>query len=229
MRNIKKLIINILLTLVALGLLAAAVFTALASHVVLSTQERIISARQADLLGTDCILVLGAGVNDGEPSYMLADRLDMAIELYENGASEKLLMSGDHGREEYDEVNVMKDYAVSAGVPSSDVFMDHAGFSTYDSIYRAKEVFQAQRVIIVTQPYHLYRALYIAESLGLEAWGVGAEGEDYAGQGLRDFREQLARVKDYFQCIFKPESRYVGQAIPVSGDGDITNDKPVLG
>lgn len=133
-------------------------------------------------------------------------------------------MSGDHGREGYDEVNAMKQYAMVAGVPSSDVFMDHAGFSTYESMYRAKEIFQAQKVVIVSQEYHLYRAIYIAQALGLDAYGVAADGEDYAGQWQRDAREVLARVKDFFTSIWKPEPTYLGEAIPVSGDGDVTND-----
>ena len=118
----------------------------------------------------------------------------------------------------------MKQYAMDAGVPSSDVFMDHAGFSTYESMYRAKEIFQAQKVVIVSQEYHLYRAIYIAQALGLDAYGVAADGEDYAGQWQRDAREVLARVKDFFTSIWKPEPTYLGEAIPVSGDGDVTND-----
>lgn len=106
---------------------------------------------------------------------MLEDRLKQGIKLYELGASDRLLMSGDHGRKEYDEVNVMKKFAIDAGVPSEHIFMDHAGFSTYESLYRARDIFQADRIIIVTQKYHLYRAMYIAEKLGLEAYGVASD------------------------------------------------------
>lgn len=189
--------------------------------------RRILSAEEAAALGgVDCILVLGCGVrDDGTPSDMLRDRLTRGVALYNQWAAPKLLMSGDHGQEDYDEVNTMKDWAVAQGVPSSDVFMDHAGFSTYESIYRAKEVFQAERVIVVTQRYHLYRALYIAERLGLEAWGVSADYHTYAGQTVRDAREVLARVKDAAMVLFEPEPTYLGQVIPVMGDGDITNDK----
>jgi len=155
---------------------------------------------------------------------MLADRLDVAIDAYKAGGAPKLLMSGDHGRKEYDEVNVMKDYAIAEGVPSEDVFMDHAGFSTYESIYRARDVFLAERVLIVTQGYHLYRALYVARSLGLEAEGVAADLRPYRGQRYYDLREVLARCKDFAMCIFKPLPTYLGEAIPVSGSGDLTND-----
>jgi len=224
MKKTRTLILNIFLALFALGCLGLSVLFALSTHVVLESQSRIVSRETAATLEADCILVLGAGVNNGRPSLMLADRLDCALALYENGAAGKLLMSGDHGREEYDEVNVMKQEAVAAGVPSEDVFMDHAGFSTYESLYRARDVFLARRVIVVTQPYHLSRALYIAQALGLEAWGVGAEGENYYGQSYRNAREVLARVKDYFQCILQPEPTWLGEEIPVWGDGNATND-----
>lgn len=155
---------------------------------------------------------------------MLEDRLLQGIELYENGASNRLLMSGDHGRKEYDEVNVMKQFAMDRNIVSEHIFMDHAGFSTYESLYRARDVFKAKKIIVVTQEYHLYRALYIAEKLGLEAYGVASDPRQYAGQEYRELREIFARVKDFFNVIFKPEPTYLGEAIPVSGNGDLTND-----
>lgn len=215
----------LLAVLAALVLLAAAPF-ALSGYVKLCAGKYILAAARAPQV--DCILVLGAGVwGEGEnavPSPMLTDRLETALALYEAGAAAKLIMSGDHGRAEYDEVNVMKAYAVEAGIPSADVFMDHAGFSTYESLYRAREVFQARRVLIVTQEYHLYRALYIARALGLEAWGVSASLRPYAGQNYYDFREVFARAKDVFLCLFQPEPTYLGETIPVNGDGNLTND-----
>ena len=153
---------------------------------------------------------------------MLSDRLKRGVELYDAGAAPKLLMSGDHGRTDYDEVNVMKGYAVDAGITSSDVFMDHAGFSTYESLYRARDVFQAKKIIIVTQAYHLHRALYIADALGLDAYGVAADYRPYAGQFRRDIREILARNKDFLTALFQPKPTFLGDAIPVSGDGDLT-------
>ncbi len=122
----------------------------------------------------------------------------------------------------------MKQVAIDNGIPSADIFMDHAGFSTYDSIYRAKEIFQAQKVIIVTQKYHLYRALYIANQLGLKAYGVAADTRSYAGQSYRELREILARDKDFVKSIFKVKPTYLGEAIPVSGNGDVTNDKDIV-
>ncbi len=219
--------IRMLFAIGAVLLLLAALPFALSGFVVLRTQGRIIDAETAAGGGYDCILVLGAGVwGEGEaayPSHMLEDRLKTALSLYDAGASEKLLMSGDHGRAEYDEVNVMKNYAMACGVASNNVFMDHAGFSTYESMYRARDVFKAQKVLIVTQEYHLYRAVYVANALGLDAYGVSADLRPYAGQRYYNLREVLARCKDLCMTVFQPEPTYLGETIPVSGDGDLTN------
>ena len=134
-------------------------------------------------------------------------------------------MSGDHGTEDYDEVNIMKQFAIEKGIPSENIFMDHAGFSSYESIYRAKEIFKAKKIIIVTQEYHLYRALYIAKQLGVEAYGVASDSRQYVGAAYREIREILARNKDFIKCILKLKPTYLGETIPVSGNGDITNDK----
>lgn len=179
----------------------------------------------SSLKNVDCILILGAGIWGDKPSPMLQDRLDEGVKLYKEGIASKIIMSGDHGREEYDEVNIMKEYAIEQGVPSEDIFMDHAGFSTYESIYRAKEIFDADNIVIVTQEYHLYRALYIADKLNINAYGVNSDPRKYSGQTFRELREILARNKDFINCIIKPEPTYLGESIPVSGDGDITNDK----
>ncbi len=189
----------------------------------LSTKNQILD--EINVKDIDCILILGAGVKNNTPSKMLEDRLVTGIELYKNGISPKIIMSGDHSKTDYDEVNVMKDYAINNGVLSSDIFMDHAGFSTYESIYRAKEIFKAKKIIIVTQEYHLYRALYIANSLGIEAYGIKTEKKKYVGDTYRELREILARNKDFVTSIFKPKPTYLGEIIPVNGNGDVTNDK----
>ncbi len=222
----KKKILIALLVLISLGVLAALALFGINSYVQLSTDDYYISKEAAaELENVDCVLVLGCGVWDnGQPSHMLEDRLKRSIELYQLQAAPKLLMSGDHGREEYDEVNAMKQFAMDAGIPSEDIFMDHAGFSTYESLYRAKEIFGAKRIIIISQDYHLYRALYIAHSLGLEAWGVDANYRNYQNQSAMDTREILARCKDFVTCIFKPEPTYLGDPIDLTGSGDVTND-----
>lgn len=191
-----------------------------------STKKQIVDNNDySNLNDIDCIIVLGAGIWGDKPSPMLEDRLLQAIELYKNNVSSKIIMSGDHGKQDYDEVNTMKDFAIEKCVPSENVFMDHAGFSSYESIYRAKEIFGAKKIVIVTQKYHLYRALYIANKLGIEAYGVGADPRQYVGATYRELREILARNKDFIKCIFKPKPTYLGDTIPVSGNGDITNDK----
>ena len=218
-----KITAFVLVVCMVVGLISV---LAINGRVVSVGKERLLTAQQAaELDDVDCILVLGCGVKaDGTPSLMLQERLERSLQLYQLDVAPKLLMSGDHGRQDYDEVGTMKEFVVDAGVPSSDVFMDHAGFSTYESMYRAKDVFQADKIVIVSQEYHLYRAIYIAQALGLDAYGVAADGEDYAGQWGRDIREVLARVKDFFTSIWKPQPTYLGDAIPVNGNGDITND-----
>ena len=224
MKNRKKINYNILKILAILTAAILIFVIAVNLYVCLSTSERIVEASEIDFADADCILILGAGVrNDGSPSHMLEDRLFVGITLYKNGACDTLLMSGDHGREHYDEVNTMKDYATVEGVDSDRIFMDHAGFSTYDSLYRARDVFGAKKVIIVTQEYHLYRALAIADSLGLEAVGVPANLRPYSGQLSRDVREVAARVKDFFYILFQPEPIYLGDPISLTGSGEVTN------
>ncbi len=227
MKKKYKILLILLGAVCALCLLLGIAVLSVNAYVKNSTKDQILSRQDAAALeNVDCILVLGCGVwEGGRPSHMLEDRLQEALALYQLGASSKLLMTGDHGREGYDEVDVMKSYAVEAGVASQDVFMDHAGFSTYESMYRAKEIFQAKKVIIVSQGYHLYRAIYIAESLGLEAYGVASDPRSYSGQTARQVREILARCKDVLSCILKPEPTYLGEAIPIWGDGNLTNDE----
>lgn len=223
MKKTFKVIFMILLCLAVIGVATLFVINGYVKSV---AGEHILSVEEAaELENADCIIVLGCQVrDDGTLSHMLRDRLMRGLEVYDTGAAPKLLMSGDHGRKDYDEVGAMKQYAIEHGVASENVFMDHAGFSTYETVYRAKEIFEAHKVIIITQEYHLYRALYIAEQLGIEACGVSADLNRYAGQSMRGFREALARCKDWAMCIIKPAPTYLGEAIPVSGNGDLTND-----
>jgi len=181
-----------------------------------------------DVPEADAILVLGAYVfPSGTVSTMLNDRLTVGYELYEQGKAPKLLVSGDHGRKDYDEVNSMKNFLKNKGVPSENIFMDHAGFSTYESMYRARDIFKAQKVIIVTQEYHLKRAVFVARELGLDAYGVASDKHDY-GQAMNfyNLREIAARNKDFFWAkILRPEPTFLGDSIPVFGDGKATDDK----
>lgn len=221
---VKRRIFRILIALLCVVLFAGVAVLALDAWVLFTTRDKILTPEEAARIqDADCILVLGCQVrNNGVPSAMLEDRLRRSVELYDLGAAPKLLMSGDHGRENYDEVGAMRQYAMDNGVPSEDIFMDHAGFSTYESMYRARDVFQAKKIIIVTQQYHLYRSIYAAEALGLEAYGVACDYRQYSGQLKRDVREVLARAKDVATGIFQPKPTYLGEAIPIWGDGNLT-------
>lgn len=215
---------RILRTLVALILLAVLLPLATSYFVMASTESRIITLDEAAALNADAILVLGARVWDnGQPSGILKDRINTGVDLYDAGASDRLLMSGDHGQDNYDEVNAMKDYAEESGVPAEVIFMDHAGFSTYESVYRARDIFQIKTVVIVSQQFHLYRALYIARALGLDAYGVSCDTRAYSAYLLFDVRETLARCKDVLYSIFQPLPTYLGDVIPITGDASATD------
>ena len=194
--------------------------------VVGTTIKRIVKEENINsFVDIDAILVLGCKVNnDGTPSMMLQKRVDKGVELYKKTGI-KLLLSGDHGKEEYDEVNTMKQMVIDMEIPKEDVFLDHAGFSTYDSIYRAKYVYGVKKMIIVTQRYHLFRALYIADKLGIEAYGMEADNIPYKYINIKnEIREVLARDKDIFKTLLKPKSKFVGEPIDIRGSGEKTFD-----
>ena len=187
-------------------------------------EEQVLTMDKAGIV--DAAIILGAYVRpDGQPSVMLAERLNTGIALYHAGFTNRLLMSGDHGQEEYNEVRIMKDYAIERGVPSDHIFMDHAGFSTYETMYRASYIFEIESAYIVSQEYHLARAVYDADKLGIEGVGVICDRMVYSGDGHRKAREALARGKDFFYGILKPEPTYLGEKVPIKGSGDDTNDE----
>ncbi len=218
-----KIIKCIIISILCLGVLCGVALIGINAYMISYADEYMLSVDDLQGDNFDCILVLGAGLWDGEPSPMLKERLEFGMMAYETGCSPKFLMSGDHGREEYDEVNKMKDVVIEKGVPADNVFMDHAGFSTYESMYRARDIFEVEKVLIVTQKYHLYRAVYSARKLGIEAYGFDMEVKKYPV--YNDMREALARVKDFFYCIVQPEPTYLGETIPISASGSLTDDK----
>ena len=168
----------------------------------------------------DCAIVFGAKVwSDGVVSYMLRDRLDFAYELYINGIVGKILVSGDHGKDNYDEVNAMRDYLIKKGIHIEDVFMDHAGFDTYSTIYRAIEIFKVKSAVICTQRYHLYRASYIAERMGIYIKAIPSDVYISLRLPYYKLRETAARVKAVLQVEILKTKPILGDAIPISGDG----------
>lgn len=208
---------RVLLALLLLVLVAAAAVLGGSVYVVWSARAEILSQEEAPPANLDCILVLGCGVHaDGTPTPMLRSRMTRAVELHQAGWADKLLLSGDNSRADYNEVATMKTLALEGGVPEEDIVLDHAGFSTYDSLYRARDVFLAERIVIITQEYHLSRALYLADALGLEAWGVAAAPRNDAGQIMRDAREILARDKAILWAILQPEPKFLGDPIPLA-------------
>ncbi|MBR2783022.1 MAG: YdcF family protein [Firmicutes bacterium] len=215
-----------LLRRLAAAVAAAAVLVAVLNLIVcLSVRSRIHSVEDCPTEpDCDCVIVLGCGVWGDSPSPLLQDRLDAAVALYRAGAAPKLLLSGDHGQQDYDEVSVMRRYVLEKGVASPDVFLDHAGFSTYETMYRARDVFGVEKAIVVTQKYHLYRALYDASAFGIEARGAVATGHVFASQLLWDIREAFARAKDLCWCLMKPAPTFRGEKIDIRGSGEVTLD-----
>lgn len=216
----------VLWSLVAVSILVVlASLTVLASNLIIteSADDHIVREPSA-APQAQCAIVLGARVyEDGTPAPMLTDRLETGVKLYRLGKVDKLLLSGDHGQTEYDEVNVMLDYVLERGVPDEDVFTDHAGFDTYDTMYRARDVFKVTGCLVVTQEFHLSRAVYTARTLGLDATGVIADIQSYANESKNAMRDRLAAVKAVLQLhITHPEPRYLGPVIPIEGDGRAT-------
>lgn len=177
---------------------------------------------------SDAILVLGAYVShDGVVSRVLEERLKVGYELYKQGKANRIIVSGDHSRKDYDEVNAMKKYYLDRHIPDEQIFMDHAGFTTYESMYRAKYIFGVNKVIVVSQQYHLPRAIFIARELGIEAYGVEAETGFYNQFVIlkNNAREIIARCKAFVVVAVKPKPTFLGEVIPVTGNGKATDDK----
>ena len=216
---------KIFIKTILVGAFIIALFTAYANIVVYQAgRQEVYPLEKAPQ--ADAAIVLGAMVfQNGGLSDVLADRVDTGIELYKQGKVKKILMSGDHGQVTYDEVNAMRKYAIDHGVPEADVFMDHAGFATYDSMYRARDVFMVDNAIIVTHDFHLPRALFIAREMGIKASGVSSDKRQYRNIGYLYLREILARTKAVAQVSLGMKPKFLGPAIPISGDGRATKDK----
>ena len=164
----------------------------------------------------DCIIILGTSVYGDTPSVQLQDRLDCGIELYKAGKSKYIVVSGDGMSDYYDETTVMYNFLIDNGIDKNIIYVDKAGLSTYDSLYRAKELLDIKNPLIVTQKYHLYRAVFIAKCLGMNAVGVAAnkDGNNPISIIYRNFREIFSRVKSVYSVIMKPESEYLTE-IPI--------------
>lgn len=216
--------------LLALGALviAAAAVVAVANIATVATtraQVRTVDAfaREVQQQPVDAVVVLGASVYpDGTPSDMLADRLEVAVDLYRAGAAKAIIVSGDNRSSHYNESDAMKAYCVALGVPSQDVFVDHGGVGTYESMYRARHLFGAQRIVVVTQAYHLYRAMFAGQALGMETWGVASDKGAYDNQLAYSLREVAARTKDFFAALLNAPVALDEAPVSLDGSGDRT-------
>lgn len=233
----KKILGRIVLVVLLIGSVTGVICMTINNHVINQTKDNILISDKGEVssyeekeiealkkMDPDCIIVLGAGIKDREtPTPMLKDRLDTGITLYKEGVAPKILLTGDNGSMEHNEIHVMLSYAKDAGIPEEDIFCDHAGFSTYDSMYRAGKIFQVERAVIVTQTYHEYRSLYIGEKLGMKVLGAASDQKAYSAQYMREIREVAARVKDFLKCHSDAESVIGGEVIPITEDGNISH------
>ena len=212
--NIKRKVIIGLLICFFVGMILTLLIN---SYMVISTKDKIIDINEVnDIDNVDAILILGCRVNGDSPSLMLSKRLDKGYDVY-NLLDKKIIVSGDNTRQDYDEVNVMANELIEMGIREEDIYKDYAGISTYDSIYRAKYIFGVKKIVIVTQKYHMYRALYIANSLDIDAVGIVADDIPQKSVMLKnEIREIFSRDKNFFKVIFKPKSKYLGDLIPIN-------------
>ena len=208
--------------------LAGMLFCVLANLRVVSTaSSKIVWPNELSEQKVDCIIVPGARVyDDGTLCTVLKDRLDTAIDLYRAGVSDRLLLSGDHGTISYDEVTAMKAYALQEGVAEEDIFLDHAGFSTYETMYRASRIYGAQSCVVVTQRYHIYRSVYLADRMDMQVYGVVADRSGYDRMRYYQVREAMARVKDVLYAAFRPAPTYLGSPISLTEDGRVMAKAP---
>jgi len=220
-RRYKKILKWGIVSVACAMILGISFFFGIQIYIVQSAKEYILN-EAAEAPESDAVMVLGALVyNVGKPSLTLKDRLDYGYELYALGKAKKILVSGDHGQKDYDEVNAMKDYLMEKGVPREDIFMDHAGFNTYDSMYRAKDIFEIKSLLICTQDFHIARSVYIARNLGIYAYGYPCA-DNGINIKFNKLCESLARVKAVIDTTVKRKPKYLGDAIPISGDGILT-------
>ena len=202
--KILNILIKIAVILICLIILFALIVLAINGYVIASGKDRVFFSAEElnDTEKFDCIVVLGAGLkSDGTPSHMLEDRIKVGVSILRETGVEYILMSGDRSGMYYDEPAAMKKYAENMGVDPSRILIDNSGYSTYESMTRVASEYGFDNVVIITQEYHLYRALYIADKAGFAAVGVSADLRPYSGQIVRDVREILARVKDFFMCM----------------------------
>ena len=207
------------LTVIALGLLVTCIVLVIGlSRHIKDTTHTLLFSSIDEVPSCYTGIVLGASVHsDGQLSTVLRDRVETAYQLYATGKVKRLLLSGDNGSKNYNEPSAMKRYLIKKGVPAEHIFLDYAGFDTYDSVYRAQAIFQVRSAIIVTQDFHLPRALYIAQRLGLNYYGLTSDLHRYGHENSNKNRELLANVKAYIELAYHKEPTYLGPQVPIYG------------
>jgi len=219
MKKIKKFV----LPAIILCLIGLAVVLVTNCNVKAKT-EKMIFTELKDVPKTKVVIIFGAGINGDQPSRYLKDRLDAGISLYKNNKVNKILLSGDNGRDEYDELTVMKLYCQKNGVDTTKIYIDYAGFDSYSTMYRAKHIFKVDTAILVSQKYHLNRCVYLGDQLGIKSFGYSADRGIYPGYKYYSFREKLSVTKAVLDIIRNRKPTYLGKPVDVNGKSNYTKE-----
>jgi SanA protein len=197
-----------------MAVLAGVAVFVVANAAMISGEGRYMYASVSDVPERPVIIVLGAAVlRSGQLSAVFLDRANAAIVAYQMGKGKKILVSGDNGTPEHNEVDPARKYLISQGIPEADIYLDHAGFDTYSTMYRAHEIFGVTSAIIVTQSYHLPRSLFVAHMLGIDA--VGYRSDNVHLLARNEMRESLARIKALWDVAVHRTPKYLGEKIPI--------------
>ncbi|MDF2475175.1 MAG: hypothetical protein K0S24_658 [Sphingobacterium sp.] len=219
MKKIKKFI----LPAIILCLIGLAVVLVTNSNVTAKTEKEIFTELK-DVPKTKVVIIFGAGISGDQPSRYLKDRLDAGILLYKSNKVDKILLSGDNGRNEYDELTVMKLYCQKNGVDTTKIYIDYAGFDSYSTMYRAKHIFKVDTAILVSQKYHLNRCIYLGDQLGIESSGYSADRGIYPGYNYYSFREKLSVTKSVLDIIRNRKPIYLGKPVDINGKSNYTKE-----
>lgn len=199
-------------------------FLMITNHMVTKATENRIYETLETVPKVKVAIIFGAGINGDQPSKYLKDRLDAGIKLYKNDQVDKLLLSGDNGRDEHDEITVMKLYCYEHGVDSNKIYLDYAGFDSYSTLYRAKHIFKVDSAILVTQKYHLNRCIYIGNKLGVTSYGYSADEGEYRGYQYYAFREKLSITKATIDVLRNRKPKYLGDEVDINGTSNYTKE-----
>lgn len=218
--NALKKFIKPILTISLIGIIAV-----IATNIYVDSKtDKLIFEDQSDLPKTNVAIIFGAGIKDNKPGRYLKDRLDAGISLYKNNKVQKLLLSGDNGNDAHDELTVMKLYCFEKGVDTTKIYIDYAGFDSYSTMYRAKEIFKVDTAILVTQQYHLNRCIYIGEKLGIKSYGYSANNGEYKGYNYYSFREYFSIAKSVLDVARNRQPHFLGETVSINGTSNYTKE-----